>query len=91
MLRRGTEDGSALEAYGSMSGEQRSELLERGIARLRQEPLILRLAETPADAHELMLKIAPELEGVPGSKSFDVTQLLQGAPFACARWLIALR
>ena len=78
-LRRGTEDGSALEAYNALSQEQRVELLSRGVDRLRQEPLILRLAETPAEAHELLLKIAPELEGIPGSASFDVTQLLTGA------------
>jgi hypothetical protein len=82
-LRRGAEDGSALEAYNALSQEHRDELLSRGIDRLRQEPLILRLAESPAEAQELMFKIAPELEGVPGSNSFDVTQLLRGA------WLLA--
>ena len=79
-LRRGADDSSVLEAYNALSQEQRDELLARGVDRLRQEPLILRLAETPAEAHELLLKIAPELEGVPGSGSpFDVTQLLRGA------------
>ena len=76
-LRRGTEDGSAVEAYNALTQEQRVELLSHSVDRLRQEPLILRLAETPEEAHELLLKIAPELEGIPDS--FDATQLLTGA------------
>jgi hypothetical protein len=77
-LRQGNEDDHALEAYSALPQEQQDDLLERGIARLRQEPLILRLADTSDDAHELMLKIAPELEGVPGS-AFDVRKLVHGA------------
>lgn len=82
-LRRGNEDGGALEAYSALPQEEQADRLEQGIARLRQEPLILRLADTPDDAHELMLKIAPELEGVPGS-AFDVHKLVHGAFSHCA-------
>ena len=90
-LRRGTDDNSVLEAYNALSQEQRDELLAQGVDRLRQEPLILRLAETPAEAHELLLKIAPELEGVPSSSSsFDVIQLLRGACSCSALCQVAL-
>ena len=74
------QETGALEAFNALAPEHRDALLLRGIDLLRHEPLILRLAETPEEAYDLMLKIAPELEGVrAGSASFDVARLLEGA------------